>query len=89
MSANVSGSGGSTATYHLYVRENSEPTAWGGSKTLIATTSGNAVYQHDDNVWIGSVTVLYPSSGSGSGGGSSGGGGGTPYNPNNPPTQIP
>ena len=89
MSANVSGSGGSTATYHLYVRENSEPTAWGGSKTLIATTSGNAVYQHDDNVWIGSVTGLYPSSGSGSGGGSSGGGGGTPYNPNNPPTQIP
>ena len=89
MSVNVSGSGGSTNTYHLYVTENPDPTAWGGSKTLRATTNGNTIYSNDDNVWIGTVSVVFPTSGSGSGSGGGGGGGGTPYNPNNPPTQIP
>ena len=71
MNVNTTGTGGTNVTYQLYV---DDPNFAGGTKTLVATTSGNAVYQNDGRVWIGSVTVAYPSSGTG--GGSGGGGGG-------------
>ena len=71
MNVNVTGTGGTNVTYQLYV---DDPGFAGGTKTLVATTSGNTVYQNDGRVWIGSVTVAYPTSGSG--GGSGGGGGG-------------
>ena len=77
MSVNVTGTGGSTAIFFLYITETTNPSNLGGTKTLIATTNGNAVYQNDSNVWIGTVTVAFPTSGTGGGTGG-GGGGGTP-----------
>lgn len=67
MSANVSGSG--TVIYYLYVNTN-QFTA--GAHTLLTTTSGNTIYNNDNNVFIGSVSVTYSASG---GGGGFGGGG--------------
>lgn len=75
MSASVSGPAGSSRTFYLFVDENTNSAAWGGSKTLQVTTDGNAVYGSDNRVWFGSVRVNFPASGGGSGGGSSGGGG--------------
>ena len=84
MSVNVSGgTPGGSRLYQLYVQESSDPAQLGGTKTLIATTAGNSILNNDNNVWIGVVTVNFPSSGSGSGSGGSGGGGGG-YDPNEP-----
>lgn len=76
MAVGVSGTGGATATYYLYVDEGPDPASWGGSKTLVATTNGDDVYASDNRVWIGTVTLTFPSSGSDGGTGGSGGGGG-------------
>lgn len=67
-SASVSGTGGTNVTYYLYYND---PGMAGGTQTLAATTNGNNVYLLTA-VYIGSVTVSFPSSGSGSGGGSGG-----------------
>ena len=91
MSVLVSGgTAGSTTTYWLYVTENSNPSTWGGAKTLRATTNGDTVFGNDNNVFIGSVPVNFPSAGGGTstGGGSSGGGGGT-YDPGDVDRKIP
>jgi hypothetical protein len=71
-SANVSGTGGTTVTYFLYI---DDPANAGGSQTLNATTTGNTIYQADGRILVGSVDVFFPVSGSGSGGGGGGGGG--------------
>ena len=76
MTANVTGTGGTSVTYFLYIDETVNTSQWGGSKTLQVTTSGTAIYQSDNRVWLGSVRVTFPSSGSGSGSGGGGGGGG-------------
>lgn len=65
-SVGVSGSGGSSVTYHLYM---DDPGHVGGARTLVATTNGNDVYSNDGRVYIGTVTVTYPTSGTSGGGG--------------------
>jgi hypothetical protein len=71
MSVGVTGTGGTTVTYYLYI---DDPEFDGGSKTLVATTSTTVTFQADGRVFIGSATVNFPTSGSSSGGGSGGGG---------------
>jgi hypothetical protein len=73
MSANVSGTGGTSATYYLYA---DDATYSGGALTLVATTTGNDVFGADGRVYFGYCTVAFPSSGSGGGDGGGGGGGG-------------
>lgn len=72
MSANVTGTGGTSVQYYLYV---DDPTNAGGAQTLIATTTALDIYSSSGRVYIGEVLVAFPTSGSG--GGSGGGGGGT------------
>ena len=91
MSVPVSGgTQGSTTTYWLYVTEDSNPSSWGGSKTLRAATNGDAVFNNDNNVFIGACAVRFPSAGGGTstGGGSTGGGGGV-YDPSDPDRKVP
>ncbi len=71
-SASVTGSNGATVTYYLYMND---PAFAGGTQTLIATTNGNDVYGGDGYVYVGPVSVTFPTSGSGSGGGGGGGAG--------------
>lgn len=71
MTVNTTGTGGTSVTYYLYVSANAYT---GGAHTLLATTSTTTPYSADANGYIGSVTIVYPSSGSGSGGGTGGGG---------------
>jgi hypothetical protein len=78
MSVGVTGTAGTSVTYFLYFDDAAYA---GGAKTLVATTDGTTVYQNDGRVWVGTVTVAYPSSGTTSGSGGSGGGGGTPPPP--------
>ena len=68
-SANVTGTGGTVPTYFLYYID---PGYSGGTQTLYATTTGNDLRQQLGIVYIGSVAVSFPTSGSG--GGSGGGG---------------
>lgn len=67
MNVNVSGAG--IVTYFLYL---DDPDYSGGSKTLVATTTGSTIYQANGRVWVGSVTIDF---GGGGGGGDGGGGG--------------
>ena len=76
MTASVTGTAGTTVDHHLYVQESGAFPTWGGSKTLLATTIGGNIYADDRNVWIGLVTIAFPSAGTGGGSGSGGGGGG-------------
>ncbi|MHB1872292.1 MAG: phage tail protein, partial [Steroidobacteraceae bacterium] len=68
-SASVTGTGGTSPTYYLYYID---PAYTGGTQTLYATTNGNDLRQQLGIVYIGSVVVAFPTSGSG--GGSGGGG---------------
>ena len=68
-SASVSGSAGTQATYQLYYID---PNLSGGTQTLYATTTGNDLRQQLGIVWIGTVTVSFPTSGTGGGGGGGG-----------------
>jgi len=65
-SASVTGTSGTNANYYLYFND---PSYSGGTKTLVATTNQNDLYSGDGYVYVGYVTVAFPSSGSGSGGG--------------------
>jgi len=62
----VGAPGGSQVTYFLYM---DDAAYQGGARTLVATTDGNAVYSADGRVFIGSCTVVFPTSGSTGGGG--------------------
>ena len=68
-SASVTGTGGTAITYYLYYLD---ATYAGGTQTLYATTSPNTLRSQLGIVYIGSVTVTFPTSGTG--GGSGGGG---------------
>lgn len=68
-SANVTGTGGTVPTYFLYYID---PAYSGGTQTLHATTTGNDLRQQLGIVYIGSLAVAFPTSGTG--GGSGGGG---------------
>lgn len=69
----VSGTAGTTVTYYLYY---DDPTGQGGTLTLGATTVYSDLSLNQGRIFVGTVEVAYPTSGSGSGGGSAGGGGG-------------
>lgn len=75
MSVSVSGTKGSSVTYYLYLND---PTFSGGMQTLAATTNVADVYIGDGYMYVGLVTVNFPTSGSSSGGGSGGGPAGPP-----------
>ena len=87
MSASVTGTGGTTQVYQLYVQEGADPAALGGSKPLTATITSNDIYASDNRVWLGAVTVIFPNVGSNTGAGAGGGGGG--YYGNNNSNPIP
>lgn len=70
-SVTVSGAAGSVVNYFLYFED---PTYSGGTPVLQATTNGNDCYVQDGTVFLGSISVTFPTSGSGSGGGAGGGG---------------
>lgn len=72
MSVNVTGTNGTNSTFYLYVDDSAY---LGGAQTLQATTSTSVPYQNDGRIFMGQVTVAFPSSGTGSGSGTSGGGG--------------
>jgi hypothetical protein len=65
-SASVTGTNGTASSYYLYMND---PSYAGGTQTLVATTTQNDLYSGDGYVYVGYVTVNYPSSGTGSGGG--------------------
>jgi hypothetical protein len=65
-SVSVSGTAGTTVVYYLYYND---PVPSGGSQSLIATTSSLTAQSSDGYVRVGSVSVVYPSSGTGGGGG--------------------
>lgn len=66
-SVGVTGTGGTTVTYFLY---RDDPDYLGGSTgALVATTSGDNIYGNDGRIFIGTVDVFFPASGSGGGGG--------------------
>ncbi|WJY18672.1 hypothetical protein QQS45_13885 [Alteriqipengyuania flavescens] len=71
MSVGVSGTNGTSADYWLYL---DDPSYAGGSKTLVATTDKKVLSQGNGRVFVGAVTVVYPTSGTGSGSGGPGGG---------------
>lgn len=73
MNVGVTGTGGTTVSYFLYL---DDPAYAGGTKTLVATTTGLDVYQSNGRVWVGSVDVVFPAAGTGGGSGGAGGGGG-------------
>ncbi|GGD57787.1 hypothetical protein SAMN06296058_0680 [Pseudoxanthomonas indica] len=65
-SGSVTGTNGSTVTYHLYYDDDT----WaGGSRTLGITTDINVTQNSRSRLYIGSLKVTYPTSGSGGGGG--------------------
>lgn len=70
-SVTVTGTAGTTVTYFLYF---DDPTYAGGTPALVATTNGMDCYVADGRVFLGSISVTFPSSGTGSGSGSGGGG---------------
>ena len=68
-SVTVSGSAGTTKTFYLYYND---PTHSGGSVTLQAATSIITALNDNGNVYIASMSVTFPTSGSGGGSGSGG-----------------
>ena len=64
-SVGVSGTGGTTVIYYLYL----DDPDYTGTGTLVATTNGNNVYGNDGRVYIGDCSVTFPTVGSGGGGG--------------------
>ncbi|THD35718.1 MAG: hypothetical protein E7773_10245 [Sphingomonas sp.] len=72
-SVSVSGTGGSTASYYLYFDDVGYT---GGTKTLVATTNPNDLFSNNSRVFVGSVDITFPTSGTGGGSGGGGGGGG-------------
>lgn len=73
MSVNVTGTAGSTVVYNLYIDDKFFS---GGTQTLVATTSTTVPYQADGRIFLGQISVTYPTSGTGTGSGGAGGGGG-------------
>ncbi|MDH7971034.1 hypothetical protein QH494_02475 [Sphingomonas sp. AR_OL41] len=72
-SVGVSGTGGTIVTYYLYFDDSGYT---GGSKTLVATTNADDLFSSNIRVFVGSVDVTYPTTGTGGGTGGGGGGGG-------------
>lgn len=66
-SVGVTGTNGTSVKYYLYY---DDPGLAAGSKTLYASTDATVTYASDSKLFVGEVTVVFPSSGSGSGGGS-------------------
>lgn len=60
-----------TVNYFLYLDDPN----YNGTGTLVATTNGDNVFSADGRIYIGGVTVVFPSSGTGGGSGYGGGGG--------------
>ena len=71
-SVGTTGTAGTAVNYFLYF---DDATYAGGSQTLVATTTPTVIYQNDGRVYVGSVTVNYPATGTTAGTGSGGGGG--------------
>lgn len=71
MSVAVTGTGGQVRTYFLFVDDEDYS---GRTKTLVATLTASTVTAADGRIYVGSVVVTFPTSGTGGGGGSSGGG---------------
>lgn len=65
-SVGVTGTNGTSVKYYLYY---DDPGLAAGSKTLYASTDATVTYASDSKLFVGEVTVVYPSSGTGSGGG--------------------
>lgn len=65
-SVGVSGTGGTTVQYYLYMND---PAQTGGALTLVATTNGNDLYSSSGRLYIGDVSITFPTSGSAGGGG--------------------
>jgi len=65
-SVGVSGTGGSTVQYFLYM---DDPNHVGGARTLVASTNGNDIYGSSGRIYIGDCAVTFPTSGSAGGGG--------------------
>ncbi|MBD9376201.1 hypothetical protein [Pseudoxanthomonas sp. PXM04] len=65
-SGSVTGTGGTTVKYHLYYDDDT----WaGGSRTLGITTDLNQTQNSRSRLYVGSLSVTFPTSGSGGGGG--------------------
>ncbi len=71
MAVGVSGTNGTNTDFYLYV---DDAVFDGGSRTLIATTDPNGLFGSPDRVFIGSVLVAFPASGTSTGDGDGGGG---------------
>lgn len=69
----VSGTAGTSVTYYLFY---DDPTGAGGTLPLGSTTTYSDLSINQGRIFVGQVTVVFPTSGSGSGGGNPGGGGG-------------
>lgn len=65
-SVGVSGNSGTTKTYYLYY---DDPDSTGGSKTLNASLSLQDAASSNGRVYVGRVSVVWPTSGSGGGSG--------------------
>ncbi|HEX9391473.1 MAG TPA: fibronectin type III domain-containing protein [Usitatibacteraceae bacterium] len=65
-SVGVTGTNGAVVTYYIYFDDAAYA---GGTPTLVATTTANAIAQADGRVYVGSVTFTFPTSGTGGGGG--------------------
>lgn len=65
-SANVSQARSTTVKYYLYYSDAGQS---GGAKTLNISTDYRVQYNNPDNVFVGSVSVAVPASGTGGGGG--------------------
>lgn len=63
-SANVTGTAGTTVPYYLYFND---PTYAGGTQTLIASTGAHDMVTNSGYVNIGSISVVFPASGTGGG----------------------
>lgn len=71
-SVGVTGTSGTTTTFFLYM---DDPGYNGGSPGLGVTTYGPDLYTNNGRFFVGSVAVVFPAAGSGSGGGDPEGGG--------------
>jgi hypothetical protein len=71
MSVGVTGTAGTSRTFYLYVDANQYSS---GAHTLKQTTNGIDIYNSSSRIWVGTCTVAFPASGSGTGGGFGGGG---------------
>lgn len=70
-SASVTGTNGAVVLYYLWYED---PGFKGGAQTLHYDTTGAGLTSADGIVYVGSVSVTFPSSGTGGGGGNPGGG---------------